>query len=33
MRSGRVRGSNESLNALGCQLNAELANDRTTVPQ
>ncbi|MGH3299356.1 MAG: hypothetical protein ACRDP7_46960 [Trebonia sp.] len=32
LRNGGVKGSNESLNALARQLNAEFANDQTTVP-
>jgi hypothetical protein len=32
LRSGGVKGSNESLNALARQLNAELANEQATVP-
>jgi hypothetical protein len=31
LRSHGIKGSNEGLNALARQLNAELANDRTTV--
>jgi hypothetical protein len=32
LRNGGVRGSNESLNALARQLNAELASEQATVP-
>ena len=32
LRSGGVKGSNESLNALARQLNAELANEQASVP-
>jgi hypothetical protein len=32
LRSGGVKGSNESLNALARQLNAELASGQSTVP-
>jgi hypothetical protein len=33
LRNGGVKGSNESLNALARQLNAEFANEQATVPE
>ena len=32
LRNGGVKGSNESLNALARQLNAEFANEQAAVP-